>query len=1582
MAKKSDPCKITLNRKDGSRPQTFTYGEFMNMLYDGGIDDFVRQGLVDTNALSGNYPFSERQQRFAPKKDQEIKGREWVKKLKEDPTISDDIKRSFSLDTESYITLPNSLTVDEANALIDIMGVDEAYNHLVNMSGKNMPSAYRAVMSQILLKKLNQMGDNERAVDVVAASSGLSTDLAQGLQAFSLWKRLTPEGQLLATQRDLFEQRRNMIKMYKSTIQKITNSFNKIQRDTAKEVADKFADNSGAKPSIPGKPPTNKQYGSNNKNITREKYEAAREALLRKLNGNAGQPSQREESVPDEVFTIAAFHYEASEGNFEAFTKALIEDLGPSIEQYADMLFELSKIEIEETAKASRVDELTERLNKLIAPPKTTAETEEGKRKTKAEQIAEVASELDSLTGTTDYSQMAEMYKQSKEVKALTDAIDRMTEDKETETKERKTKEQKLREAAARLDEINGGTFYSEYVEGYIEQKKVNDLSDKLDNMMTEPTSSGPTPPVQKTSRNDKMRQMAAEVDAINGNTDYSDMVEEYIKEREIQELEGKFNKAIQIKPPKPRTAPASRQKKINQMALELQAKTGDSSYVAAAMAFEKAKKDQADAKKKVREQQAAIKRAASKKGIITALSAMGTSMSDIIRSHYSGVEATKERLIERLINEAGVSGQAATNLADKISQEFDKLATERKQKAINTMLKRKAMLGTPKKKKSEIDTFIERSNLGMLTEAQSSENVADIMGFPGKISAEDAAKIKELADKVREATSEREKERAMYDLMKYRISMNDFSWADSIQSIWMASILSGQKTQALNIIANSVNSAFLYGNALSRNPLGILPITKGLLVGLKRGFFEGIDTWRTGKSPLRGQQIEIPDTLETHPFKGGNMNPFNYYRYVRRFMIAADTFSYEGLKQMRAHQLAYMEALERKDEFPDMSARKLANKLLNRSDTALKAATQQAEMERDQKIEAAREKLADGKITQKEFKIIENFAKADERFRIHEILEESRGQELMSAAHKYAARGTFNHPPEGFLGLMAKGLNQSVLGKAKFSRYFIPFVNIITNVTNETLNYSPIGAIRAFKESGTLLPNKEIREMDSNERTDLYIKAAWGTVLSGILMYLSGDDEEEPTVEITANGFGNPKENGVLQETGWQPNSFRFKNPFTGEYTGWFSYRYSPMYFMMSFIGGARDHVKYKGQEPGEADWAKWGVGLTVAGKSMFESTYLNSLEDFMELIHGSTVSPESFGERLSDWAAKTGAGFLPNLYTQTAQQIQNWMDIPAKEIRETYMGRILRDIPVARDRFFNRVGVFGDDLPPDTDIIYSVREARDSDDIADMLVKRKVSITTPSRTGEFVDINGEKVPMEHDQFYNFMKVRGHFIKYFFHNEKQNLMADWEKMTDEEFKQEWADIESTATTVAKNYCDKYIPMGTKDYWDYVVKNYPLEPFTLYKMVPEQYVPFGFNLKETLAEIGMKHLLFSSKERGKDIKDPIIQNINKNRERTQYEAMLDTLPPSEQAVIRRLLERHKTDSTATQSNELPKGQVPKSSQKEPQPAAPATPAAPKAPEPSSARDRKFKAEGKTYTISSGQVSAFLKAFPNAVEITD
>ena len=1485
MAKK--PCKIKVDKKDGSKPKTYSYSEFMNMLYNGGLNEFVQDGLVNTRMIKGEYPFGSREPRLAPAGKPEIKERGWITNLRNNPLVPKQFKEALTADGTIYESLPNSVTVAEANAILDAMGEDAALSDIVSMDGLKMPFAYRMAMSQILMKRLNQMGRFGDAVRVAEATAQVATDLGQGIQALSLFKLLTPEGQLLAAQRDINKIRQQKISESRSTIDKVVKELEKAQRQAAREVAEKFSGKNQPAPSIPPKPSTPKSYGSKNKVVNRDAYEAAREALLGKLK-NEGQQYTEGEEAYDEIFTIAQFHYEAVEGDKAKFVDAIRADLGEKAAQYADSLYNAAKSEVETVKKNQRIDELFEKLNSMMAPPPVSeTEGEVQKRKTKEEKMREIAAELDQLTETTDYTAMVDKYAQAKEVQKLTDAIDRMTEDKEPETRERKTKEEKLREAATRLDEINGGTFYSDYVEDYIKQKKVNDLSDKLDNMMQDPI---PSAPQQRVSKDEKMRQMAAEVDALNGNSDYSEMVEEYIKEKEIAAMEKRFNQAITIKPPKPRSSQTSRQKKINQMALDLQAKTGDSSYVAAAMAFEKAKRDQAEARKAEAKRQANIRKAVTERGIISGLTAMGTNMGEVIRSHYEAANATKERLIERLIDETGLTGRAATDLANKISEEFDRIATERKKKALDNQIRSK----DPVAKKSAIDKMIELHNLGAMDRAAVEQQFADAMGFPKALSQEEAKQLNDLANKVQEATSEREKNRALFELMKAREKIKGLSKADMVQSLWMASILSGPKTQAANIIANNLNILFEYLVSVSRRPDSAITVTKGLLEGLRVGFFEGLDTWRTGQAPIRGK-VEIPSVLENVDFIGGKLNPANYAKYVRRFMMAADTFSYEGLKQMRSHQLAYMKAINEQDKYSYRKTKLRANELLGRD--RVDVAKMQAETERVQKEKEYAESLRNGEITRKQHDELVKMAKYDERFRVQEIIEENRDDEMRAAAHKFAAKGTFNHEPEGSLGVIARGLN-NILGELPLGRYAVPFVNVITNVTNNTINYSPVGFLRAASKRGAAIPSTPLnkwmsgnaRELSDDERTDLYIKAAWGTALSTLVAYLAFDDEEEPTIEVTSKGYGSFKKNaGMKEELGWQEDSFRVKIPGTNQYTPWISYRYTPMYFMMKMIGGAADQKKYQRVEPGSTDmdryWEYAAAGLGQGATSIFEGTFLNSTEDFLSIIHEAEFGGD-MTNKLANWFAQKGTGVIPNLYQQSAQIYQDWMDIPDKEVRDTMLGRALRYIPIARNDYENKVGILGDDIPPDSDLILSYNKPSEGDDIMKMLVDRKVSIPATSRSQEFYDLNGEHREMTENEYYNYSKIRGHFIKWFMLRSSSDPnkpgasnLEIFKNMTEEEFDSAFDNLLSISSQVAKTFCDTEakIPKDTENYWNYIVKNFPEVKIPIFKMVPDKFHSYPEALDVVLNEVDirMKSELYPVKEMAKDTLQSAYRQIEK-----------------------------------------------------------------------------------------------------------
>ena len=224
-----------------------------------------------------------------------------------------------------------------------------------------------------------------------------------------------------------------------------------------------------------------------------------------------------------------------------------------------------------------------------------------------------------------------------------------------------------------------------------------------------------------------------------------------------------------------------------------------------------------------------------------------------------------------------------------------------------------------------------------------------------------------------------------------------------------------------------------------------------------------------------------------------------------------------------------------------------------NREDSM--SVIKQAKEERQQKEQELQDKLASGEITKEEFKEQMDFARTDERFRIHELLEEGRPEEIMQEAKDFAARGTFNHQPNGLLGMLSTYMN-SAKREAPFLNFVVPFVNVISNVANETLNYTPVGFVRGVREGGTITGLKPQRDWDAQKRTDLMIKATMGTALMATVYLLTklNDDDDEPILEITTNGFGDYKKNKELAETGWQQYSLRIKNPVTGKYSSWIS--------------------------------------------------------------------------------------------------------------------------------------------------------------------------------------------------------------------------------------------------------------------------------------------------------------------------------------------------------------------------------------------------------------------------------------------
>lgn len=604
-------------------------------------------------------------------------------------------------------------------------------------------------------------------------------------------------------------------------------------------------------------------------------------------------------------------------------------------------------------------------------------------------------------------------------------------------------------------------------------------------------------------------------------------------------------------------------------------------------------------------------------------------------------------------------------------------------------------------------------------------------------LTPQEQKKLEELAERVEKAAEGRPKYEATEDFLKYQAQLKGMDWWEIPLAIWYANMLSGPITHLKNFVANAANATLLYAGAVAQNPRNSVLYAKAVIHGTRRGILEAGAVWNTGYSPIRGK-VEIPPVLE----RLSKSNPFSYLKYVRRAMVVADIVFFEGLKEMRAYQHALKEAA--KSSEPSMPRNKQIDKaleLLNeRSEVYQKA---QAQAQQEYEAEVAQAKNAQERRT----------AKRNRARRVFELVENGRSEEMKENMHSFAARGTHNYKPEGFLGLVAETLNK--LGsKAPAFRLVVPFTNIIANIANDAINYTPAGAIRGAMGRQTF-GKHNTAPLTDQERADLYTKAAIGTALMVAAYILSqpGDDDEEPFIEITANGTGDFQKNEELRRTGWQPYSVKIGDQ-------WISYQYTPMLLGLGYIGNIRDFEKYRDGKLTDNALTRFTVPASWATSTMLDQTFLSSLDNFLSAI--TDERNEDKTKAAIKGLSNTARTFVvPNLYTQTAAKIMEHMQIPEKNVQgdHAFLGRMLRDIPVARNAHEDKVNALGDYVYPDRTTFVSSEK---DDPVWKLVAEKKAFIGAPSRnTSTIIDPKTRKERLMTDkEYFEFAQARGKMIR------------------------------------------------------------------------------------------------------------------------------------------------------------------------------------------------------------------------------
>lgn len=714
------------------------------------------------------------------------------------------------------------------------------------------------------------------------------------------------------------------------------------------------------------------------------------------------------------------------------------------------------------------------------------------------------------------------------------------------------------------------------------------------------------------------------------------------------------------------------------------------------------------------------------KKALKEAIKDTGTSIKDIIKTHKTNIEGTKQSLVDKLVKEAGLDEADAKELAKEISDTFDKMATKAKQQALKKLETVKDKIN-PKKTKEIQDKIIEQSNLGVLTDEKLKDIFAEKMGLP-KLTEADAKELVALAEKVQSLPENSGRWRdAVEKLLAKQANIKGISVSDKLMAIWYSYTLSGPTTQLRNIYSNTT---YLLGEVFKEMVYAGLKKDKhrvkmtfiGLYQGLGRGLLEAQSVLKTGVQAEKVGKIDAPMLLERHTFTKGklqNWNPWNYAKYVGRFMSAADILFFHAAKEMRAYQVALMEAKNQNKNLPDDQLRdKVYEKLYNTS-VARKAAELQAQQEG---------------LKGNEFKT-----------RVLEIMDQNRDVKITDISKQYGLKSTFNQDPEGTWGILTNLMSNAANSYLPI-KLIVPFTKILGNVVNNYAEWSPYGLVRWAK--GGIGWGKSHTKYDAEERTKVLISSLAGTFAMFAILGLVHDDEDEDSdFEITADLTGDYKKNYEINKPKY---SIRIGKV-------WYNYQDTPLAIPLALAGYIKDAEKYHSQKELEDRMAIAAFGTI---KYATDLSFMKGLSEFLDAFAKSgKEGADSFFREMKKQAVSTTKNIvIPNLYTQSKRTFDEIVGNPMKQA-DGMLEQIYRDIPVFNQNLNDMVNSLGEPVYPEMTNRFLPFQAKAQEDHAvyDLLNDKNTFIMRISKPQlEY----GLGYSVTDEQYYQFSKRRGELIR------------------------------------------------------------------------------------------------------------------------------------------------------------------------------------------------------------------------------
>lgn len=552
--------------------------------------------------------------------------------------------------------------------------------------------------------------------------------------------------------------------------------------------------------------------------------------------------------------------------------------------------------------------------------------------------------------------------------------------------------------------------------------------------------------------------------------------------------------------------------------------------------------------------------------------------MGHVVRQHYIEEAATSRKLSDRLVQEAGVQGEAALRLASAVQAKFSQLASERKRAELERMVKSGS--NAVIKRKDVAQRIIELSNLGGFANRPALEAIAEKMDLPS-FTEEAAKEVTRMASELQQLPADSHMQKAAtVKMMNFIARQGGMRWWELPMAMWYANTLAGPVTHAINAGSNLISMAGNMSSVLVRRPTDTLGALAAAADGFRRGAPEALSVLKTGIN-TRAEKLEALGTLELVRDKDlkGLGAVLNKWRYVGRALAASDQLFYYGNREVYAALAA--RGLARQEGLTGKRLQARVREILGTDTESKRSAEAQA--------------------------TAEGLAGLDYARRVNELMDQARPAELNETSDQWALRATFNNKPYGLLGAVAEGVNL-INRKTVVTRLAVPFVNVVANVTNESLNYSPVGFVRAawaqwnlHRGGSATLYGQDIT--DKEMIYDAYAKAAVGTAMVGALVSLAakGLGDDDWWFGLSGQGPADAGRRKALRETGWIPYSIRIKDRY-------FNYANTPLAVPLAIGGNYLDAMKHGNLAQTDA-LNRVAFAMATAGHVITQQSFLDSL-------------------------------------------------------------------------------------------------------------------------------------------------------------------------------------------------------------------------------------------------------------------------------------------------------------------------------------------------------------------------------------